>query len=295
MDVFKIINQIKEAMHSKGITPPENIIANGEIQRFHIEGDKRGSKNGWYVLYISRIACGVFGSWKEARNYKWCSKNPKKMSYEERQKFIQQIKNAELSRKKIHAKEQAEAAKYATNLFSHCPPADPGHNYLVLKNIKPFFAHQQGSYLVLPIVDCNYTIHSLQNISPHGEKWFFPNGAIKGHFIPIQHKITDKRRIIICEGFATGGALAHLYPEDCIIAACNAGNLKPVAANIRRFLPNSEIVIAADIDKIGLIKAREAARAFCATIIKPKFPSCVSNKFNDFNDLHCLIMSGGYQ
>ncbi len=118
------------------------------------------------------------------------------------------------------------------------------------------------------------------------------NGVIAGHFIPIQHQLVASRKILICEGFSTAGALAQKYPDACVIAACNAGNLKPVAVNIRQHLPASELVIGADIDPVGLLKAREAARAVKATIIKPKFPSGVSKKFNDFNDLFCLVGLG---
>ena len=39
-------------------------IPDGDIQRFHVPDDNPGTRNGWYVLFLDGIACGVFGSWK---------------------------------------------------------------------------------------------------------------------------------------------------------------------------------------------------------------------------------------
>src|SRR5690554_5627604 len=39
-------------------------IPDGQIHRFKVPGDKPGSHNGWYVLYLDGIASGAFGSWK---------------------------------------------------------------------------------------------------------------------------------------------------------------------------------------------------------------------------------------
>ena len=65
MDFNQIINQFQAELLANGITPPNEIIADGKLHRFHIEGDKSGSKNGWYVLHLGDVPCGIYGSWKK--------------------------------------------------------------------------------------------------------------------------------------------------------------------------------------------------------------------------------------
>lgn len=37
----------------------------GEINRFHVPGNRAGSENGWYILcFGDSIVYGCFGSWK---------------------------------------------------------------------------------------------------------------------------------------------------------------------------------------------------------------------------------------
>lgn len=293
MDFNQIIENFQAAMQEYGILPPQQIIGDGKLHRFHIQGDKKGSKNGYYLLFMNKTPGGIFGSWKTGVTHKWSFRQHQFISDSEYKEYKRQINEAKLQRAEIRTREQEKAATLAERIFYNCPLADPEHRYLVRKCIKPFYAHQQGANIVLPVIDTNGKFSSLQYISPNGDKWFLSNGVIAGNFIPIQHQPVDSKKILICEGFSTGCALAQLYPKVCVIAACNAGNLKPVAVNIRQYLPKSEIIIGADIDQIGLLKARDAARAVNASIIKPKFPSTISNKLNDFNDLFCVMGLGG--
>jgi len=48
----------------------------GQLHRFHVPGDKQGSLNGWYLLFLDGIASGCFGSWKAAGSYRWSSRAP---------------------------------------------------------------------------------------------------------------------------------------------------------------------------------------------------------------------------
>src|SRR5258708_6250867 len=54
------------------ITPPDDILGDGSLHRFHIEGDRPGTRNGWYVLHLDGIPAGSFGSWKTGDTYTWC-------------------------------------------------------------------------------------------------------------------------------------------------------------------------------------------------------------------------------
>lgn len=173
-------------MSKNGIIPPQDIIADGQIHRFHIEGDKSNSKNGWYVLHLDGIPCGVFGSWKKGLHWKWSAKNKNYMNTAEQKQQINKIKDALQRRRMLKSTEQQEVALRAEDILFGCYRANPNHPYLVKKRILPFYAHKSGKNIVLPIVDLQRKIWSLQFISETGEKKFLSDGAIKCHFIPIQ-------------------------------------------------------------------------------------------------------------
>ncbi len=61
----ELIADFKAAMDAAGIEMKGNIEADSELHRVHVEGDRPGSRNGWYVLNLDReLPSGAFGSWK---------------------------------------------------------------------------------------------------------------------------------------------------------------------------------------------------------------------------------------
>jgi len=154
--------------------------------------------------------------------------------------FRKQIEQAKIKRDQDRKRQHEKASILAERLWYLACAAHPNHPYLVQKLIRPFYARQTGDDLILPIIDFFGNFRSLQFISPDmsKNKWFLPNGSIKGHFIPIQGRPGNGTKILICEGFSTGATLAQDYPNYCVIAACDAGNLKPVATIIRHNIPN---------------------------------------------------------
>ena len=46
-------------MASTGLQTRDRIIADGRLRRFHIEGDKPRSLNGWYVAFDDGLSKGV--------------------------------------------------------------------------------------------------------------------------------------------------------------------------------------------------------------------------------------------
>lgn len=294
MDSNHFISLFQYEMLKNGINPPQEIIADGQIHRFYIEGDKANSKNGWYLLYLDGVPSGVFGSWKKGQHWKWSAKNKNHMNTAEQKQQIDKIKDALKRRHLLKIKEQQEAALKAEDILFECYRANPNYPYLVKKRIFPFYAHQSGKNIVLPIVDLQRKLWSLQFISETGEKIFLSDGAIKSHFIPIQGFPDDGRKILITEGFATGATLAMKYPDYCVTAACNSGNLKHVAMKIRQTFPNAELVICADDDRLnpenpGIKKGREAAILARALFSKPTWPEDAPMFLKDFNDLECWL------
>lgn len=298
MSFNQMVTSFQAEMNQQGITPPQEIHADGQLYRFNIEGDKPHSKNGWYVLYSDGIPCGIFGSWKRGIHCKWSAKNKENMSSFEQNQQIENIKKASLIREKLKFDEQCKVAELAGNLWDSYFDAMCDHPYLIRKCISAYNARQCGTELVLPIIDFGKKIWSLQYIKASGSKRFLSNGAIKGHFIPIQGLPGDGKKILICEGFATGATLANQYSDTCVIAACNAGNLKPVAVNIRQNLPYAEILLCLDDDRSnpenpGINKGREAAIAAGASFSRPKWPEGSPECLTDYNDLFCWLASKG--
>lgn len=284
------IAQFRAAMLSLGISPPTDIQADGEIHRFYIEGDKKGSKNGWYVFFDDFISCGVFGSWKTGESRTWCS-HSQRITLQEQAVFEQKITTAKHQLKLDREKSQKFAAINAGRIYFKAAVANPKHPYLLRKQIQPFCAKQYRKNIVLPIVDFKGKIWSLQYITPNGDKWFLKDGLISGCFILVQKKSWNVK-YLVCEGFATAASLAEFYPEYTVIAACNAGNLKPVAVGLRRYFPQSEIIICSDDDRLasfntGIVKGREAAMAAQALFTKPEWPKGSPQELSDFNDLAC--------
>jgi phage/plasmid primase-like uncharacterized protein len=265
-----------------------DLVPDGKIQRFNVDGDKPGSKNGWYILYGDNgLPAGAFGNWKLNQTFTWCGKSEKSLTENERAKWREQIAKAKKARdeeqKRLHAKARKKAAGIlARSVFI------TEHAYLESKGLKVSFPLQEDGRgrLVLPIIDADGAIHSLQFINSKGNKKFLPGGAITGHFSSIDG---SGNTLLICEGYSTGATLheATGYPVAC---ALNCGNLKPVCETLHKKSPDIKIVVCGDDDyqvsgNPGLTKAKEAAEAIGAALVVPKFTD-PTHRGTDFNDLH---------
>lgn len=285
------IELFKNHMAVDGIVTEEEIIADGELHRFKITGDKQHSQNGWYVLYADKLPSGAYGNWKTSISRKWCLKSQDRMTKHEWLEHHRKMEEARLKRDQEKIQEQQHAAQRASTIWNYCEIANPNHPYLIKKRIPPFIARQRNNVLVLPIIDLQSKIWSLQFIHADGSKILLSGGAKKSNFIPINGTLDDSP-ILICEGFATGGTLATDYPHACVISAIDANNLEFVASKIRRNNPNSKIIICADDDRLtqgnpGQTKARQAAIASGSLLSSPQWPSNAPVSLTDFNDLAC--------
>ena len=55
-----------QSMQMAGLAPAKvlDLVPDGKLRRYRVEGDKAGSANGWYVLHEHPVMAGAFGSWK---------------------------------------------------------------------------------------------------------------------------------------------------------------------------------------------------------------------------------------
>lgn len=171
----------RQAMASSGIVTDAPIVADGRLHRFHMEGDKPGRKNGWFVLFGDSIPAGRYGCWKRDISKTWCSRKTSSLSPQERETFTKQMKAAREKREREEKRRQAEARTRAQKIWKDAKPAPDSHPYLKKKQVK---AHGlrvavQGKYkdsLVVPLHDAAGVIHSLQYIAEDGTKRFLTGG-----------------------------------------------------------------------------------------------------------------------
>lgn len=273
--VHNIESQFRQAMRNAGIDYFGEIIADGQLHRFHIEGHKPGSKNGAYILHLDRFPAGYFQDFKSGTSQTWKSSSGSHVS----DALNKQINDAKVKREKEICQKHKMAASKAVHIWNRSKPIakQVDHPYLVKKRIQPHEARLYGDALVIPIFNESDHIVNLQFISTEGQKRFLSGGRKRGCFYIIGNQ---SEKILICEGFATG---ASLYEDSGqrVVIGFDAGNLLPVAKNIRELSPDSEIIICGDNDLsgIGQTKAREAALAIGGKVLIPPIPG------TDWNDL----------
>ena len=259
-------------------------VPDGAIHRFHVPGDKSGTLNGWYTLFADGIASGAFGSWKAGGTSTWCSREP--TDHREAEQVRQRIEQARRQREAEQQRRQLKAATVAQHWSRDARRADPGHAYLIAKGVRPHGLRQRGDELLVPLYSGGVLVN-LQRIAPDGGKRFLFGGRIKGAYSPLG-RITPGKPPCICEGFATGATLHESgYTVAC---AMNAGNLKPVALALRAEYHTTEIIIAADDDRLtegnpGRTAAHAAAVAVGGLVTFPEWPADAPLALSDFNDL----------
>lgn len=281
------LREILAAMARDGVAPhdPEALHADGRLNRYRVDGDRPGTRNGWAVIHLDGIPAGAFGSWRHGVSSTWCARSREDMSAADRAALLQRMHEARRQRDEATRQRQARAAERARREWREGAPAHPGFPYLVAKSVRPHHARQQGERLLLPVIDpTDASITSVQTIDPAGDKLLLPGGRKRGCCIPVA--LGDGGPTLICEGWATGATLAEADPTARVLAAIDAGNLEPVAVAVRQRWPDADLVICADADEVGIAKARAAAVAAGARLAVPEFPEGAEG--SDFNDLAAL-------
>jgi len=221
------IDSFWSEMRTVGLAPQGSPIADGELHRFTVEGDRPGSKNGWYVLYGDGLPAGSFGSWKTNEQHSWCAKPLNTLTRPERQRFTQQRDTMNKARETERRATQQLAAIQCGELWSSAKPlVSANHYYLVSKQIRAYGLRQLNQMLLVPIQDAQGRLVSLQFITPDGAKRFKSGGRIKGCYTAIG---TLTKSAFICEGYATGATI-HQATGQSVVVAFSAGNLSPVIA-----------------------------------------------------------------
>jgi phage/plasmid primase-like uncharacterized protein len=292
--VTDAIDQFKQAITAAGLAAPEMIHADGAIHRFATNG-RRGDDSGWYSLHTDAIPAGSFGCWREGLQSTWCAKSDSAMTAAERSTHRQRMTAMKAQRETEQAQRQQSAATDAAQRLAAATTCTQ-HGYLSAKGVQ---AHgvkvDAAGSLIVPMRDTAGTLHSLQTITPAGDKRFLFGGLVKGCYHSIGKKPDDV--LIVGEGYATCASI-HESTGYPVVVAFNAGNLESVALALRAKYPHLKIIVASDDDfqtagNPGLTKARAAALAVGGFLAVPEFfGHDRQDKHTDFNDLHQLAGAG---
>ena len=275
----------RTAMRDAGIATDVEIIADGKLHRIHVEGDRQGTKNAWFVLHDGNYPAGAFGCNKRGISSTWRAGSSAPLNPQQRAEIEEQRKARAIEQERGYTL----AADRAGQIL-HAATFDATEQaYIVRKGIQSYGVHQsRDGVLVIPVYDArNGKLSSLQFIDGDGTKKFLPGGRLSFGCFPLRHTLESfkralEQRIGVSEGYATAATLAHvLGPSIAMFAAFSAGNLMNVATALRERYPNAEITIYGDNDESGVgqaaaIKAATAVQGFVA------IPQKVASDWNDY-------------
>lgn len=277
---FDPVEQFKNAMLDAGVSPPENIVADGGLHRFKING----KPNGAYVLHVDCRPAGFFQDFKRGVKVFWKMSGDRKVySDAERHSYKMRCIEQEKQRQESEALDHAKAAKTSLYLWKKAVPAPENHPYLSRKRINPYGARLYRECLVIRIFDERKQLVNLQFISRDGVKRFLKGGKKKACFSVIGE--ANEFPIDVCEGFSTGVSLYEMSRNQTVIAL-DCGNLEAVARVCRKLYPDRAIHLYGDNDKsgIGQLSAESAASAVGGRVFIPEKVG------QDWNDVFCEML-----
>ncbi|HMM74881.1 MAG TPA: toprim domain-containing protein [Gammaproteobacteria bacterium] len=281
------LDGLLDVMAAARLPPPVPLVVDGKPHRFYVDGDRRGSKNGWYWIRDGRFPSATFGSWRTGEHHRWSAfedgQSPMGDSDREALRIERDRRRAE-ERAEEHEQQQ-RAARRAGEIWMACADPDPEHPYLIAKSVAAHGLRQYRDLLVVPLRDVRGRIWSLQFVSPTGEKRFLRGGRVRALFHAIGRATP---RTWLVEGYATGVSVHERFGER-VCCAMNAGNLLPAGRAIARIWSPPALAIMADDDwrttgNPGATKAREAADALGCDWYLPEFPAERPDWATDFND-----------
>lgn len=268
--------QFIDAIEQAGYTPPSHILFDGKVHRFSSDGRKRGD-SGWYIAYDGKVYAGAFGCWKDGTSLAWRQDIGRELSTIEQMEHAKRIREARASAEAERKRKQDTAQGTASEIWSQASEASDDHPYLKTKGVNSHGLRVSGDgRLIVPMIDANGEISSLQFIPAEGDKKYLPGGSVEGCIFAIPGQGDTH---YIAEGYATAATI-HEATGATVYAAFSAGQLSRAAANVRQH-HSGDLVIVADNDESGTgqRKAQEAATEHKARIIVPPMPGMDANDY----------------
>lgn len=252
MSAHDAIHDFVSFMEANGVKPMEEIasrLASGALIRFRCEGDGKGRKNGWAILYLDERPAGAFGNYKaNTGTLKWKSGSDRPaLTKAEREALEREWREARDRRAQIRQDAYDQAALDAAAMWSRAGPAQPDHPYIAAKRIDTGELRQARGLLLVPMTDQEGTLWNLQSIAADGTKRFLRGGRIDDCFALIG-SFEGAKEAVFVEGYATGDTV-HRASGLPVIVTFNTSNMPRVARLWAELRPDLTYTVFADDDE----------------------------------------------
>lgn len=277
------VNDFRDAIARSGLVPPD-VIEPGRFHRFPGIGKSNGNTAGFCKMFPDGMG-GIFGDFSRDVTETWQAKRSRPMTLVEREGWREHVAKARAEAEAEQRQAQEGAADRAEKLWASANPAT-AHPYLTRKGVGAHGVRVVGDVLLVPMHTSGGALVNVQRIAPDGGKRFLGGGRVTGCY----HSIGKPSGVIcVTEGYATGASVREATGH-AVAVALNAGNLDPVARQLRAKYPDATLIFCADDDyrtvgNPGVTKATAAARAVGGLVAIPDFGPARPEGASDFNDL----------
>jgi putative DNA primase/helicase len=285
--------QLHQAMLEAGLLDPPSpseLQLDGQIHRFKNHPKRTFDRSGWYMVHGDGVPAGVFGCWREGIEVNFKADIGRKMTLAEEMAFATRVGEARKLRDQERERKQETVADVVSEIWQHGGKASPDHPYLKRKGIGVHGAKVTGDgRLMLPLLDEEGHLATLQYIDSDGQKLYHTSGATKGKFWMLG-TMDEPGTLYVAEGFATAATILEATKRPCV-AAYSASNLVPVAGILRKKHPNADIVIVADNDESGVGQryAEQASAKYGCRVILPPSKGDANDFAQEGGDLLALL------
>lgn len=244
-------------MEANGVAPAEPIaqrLASGSLIRFRCEGDGKGRKNGWAILYLDERPAGAFGNYKlNTGTLKWKSDSERPaLTASEREALQREWREKREQRDAEKRSAEYHASLDAADMWQRAGPARADHGYIAAKAIATGALRQIEDMLLVPMCDDRGTLWNLQRIWPDGTKRFL-KGARVDDLFAIIGDVAAAREAIFAEGYATGDTV-HRATGLPVVVTFSSKNLVRVSRLWAERLPDLNFTVFADDDAGTAVK-----------------------------------------
>lgn len=282
--------QFREAMLAAGVSPPDEIILDGQLRRFRTD-PKKHDRSGWYVGHADGICTMIWGDWRQGIEQTIKADTGRKLTVADEMAHVARVAAAKAARDLERKKQNEVAASTVEIIWSEGASASPEHPYLKRKGIQPHGAKITGDgRLMVPLFDADGALASLQYIDAEGGKLYHPGGSVGGKFCIIG-TLDVPGVLYVAEGFATAATI-HEVSGRPVIVAYSASNLVPVTGTLRDLYGQAQdIVIVADNDASGVGQkyAEQACAKYGARMVMPSIQGDANDYAQAGHDLAGLL------
>ena len=137
---MNIESDFREAMRNTGIETDADLIADGHLHRFHVEGDRHGSRNGWYVLHDGNHPAAAFGCNKRGITCRWRASQTQPLSQHDRAQIEADRKARAIEQERAYS----ASAERAGQILRAATLDSVDHAYVERKRIRTFGVKQNS-------------------------------------------------------------------------------------------------------------------------------------------------------